>query len=156
MPAALRRRHFRKAGAKVRLFTLHARHTGTFFTDFWNLIRNFMLYSILKTSINITLVKGETGTTPYLYYIRARRRNGWKISEKIRKGEKSQRKTRTRKGENMLTAISILRFPSQKHTVLVPKTYGFGTENVRSWDQKRKKETSETKKYNTFRIGNNI
>ena len=72
------------------------------------------------------------------------------------KKEKSQRKTRTRKGENMLTAISILRFPSQKHTVLVPKTYGFGTENVRSWDQKRKKETSETKKYNTFRIGNNI
>ena len=101
-----------------------------------------MLYSILKTSINITLVKGETETTP-IYIIYARE-------------EKSQRKTRTRKGENMLTAISILRFPSQKHTVLVPKTYGFGTKNVRSWDQKRKKETSETKKYNTFRIGNNI
>ena len=30
-----------------------------------------MLYSILKTSINITLVKGETGTTPY-YIIYAR------------------------------------------------------------------------------------
>ena len=30
-----------------------------------------MLYSILKTSINITLVKGETGTTP-IYIIHAR------------------------------------------------------------------------------------
>ena len=36
-------------------------------------------------------------------------------------------------------------------TVSVPKTYGLGTKNVRFWD-----ETSETKKYNTFRIGNNI
>ena len=105
-----------------------------------------MLYSILKTSINITLVKGETGTTPiYIIYAREGGTDG-KFPKKIRKGEKSQRKTRTRKGENMLTAISILRFPSQKHTVLVPKTYGLGTENVRSWDQKRKKETSETKK----------
>ena len=34
-----------------------------------------MLYSILKTSINITLVKEETGTTPYLYYIRAREKD---------------------------------------------------------------------------------
>ena len=34
-----------------------------------------MLYSILKTSINIILVKEETGTTPYLYYIRARRKD---------------------------------------------------------------------------------
>ena len=32
-----------------------------------------MLYSILKTSINITLVKGETGTTPiYIIYARGK------------------------------------------------------------------------------------
>ena len=74
----------------------------------------------------------------------------------MQEGEKSQGKTRTRKGKDVLAAISILRFWSQKHTVSVPKTYGLGTENVRSWKQKRKKEMAETKKCNTFRIGNNI
>ena len=46
-----------------------------------------MLYSILKTSINITLVKEETGTTPYLYYIRAREKDYEKKSLRNKKND---------------------------------------------------------------------
>ena len=35
----------------------------------------------------------------------------------------------------------LLRFPSQKRTVLVRKPYVFGTENVRFWDGNRRRET---------------
>ena len=116
-----------------------------------------MLYSILKTSINITLVKEETGTTPYLYYIRARRGADEKFPKKIRKGEKSRKRARERhaqeKGKTCLRQSPFyvfrpknIRSWSQKRTVLGRKTYGLGTKNVRSWYQKRKKETSETKK----------
>ena len=81
-----------------------------------------MLYSILKTSINITLVKEETGTTPYLYYIRARRGADEKFPKKIRKGEKKN-----------------IRSWYQKRTVLGRKTYGLGTKNVK---RKRLKQKS--------------
>ena len=89
-----------------------------------------MLYSILKTSINITLVKGETGTTPYLYYIRARRRNGWKISKKnTERGKEPEKDTHKKRGKHA--------YGNLHSTFSVPKTYGLGTKNVRFWDGKR-------------------
>ena len=35
----------------------------------------------------------------------------------------------------------LLWFPSQKRTFSVPKTYVFGSENVRFWDGERKRKT---------------
>ena len=45
----------------------------------------------------------------------------------------------------------ILRFPSQKRTVLVRKPYVFGTDNVRFWDGNRKMQPSYyTNMYSLF------
>ena len=43
---------------------------------------------------------------------------------------------------NLFSAISLLRFPSQNRTVFEPRTYGFRTKNVRFWDGNRKRKTS--------------
>ena len=45
---------------------------------------------------------------------------------------------------NLFQAISFLRSPNQNRTVSVPKTYGFGSENVRFWDGNHKREIAAT------------
>ena len=97
-----------------------------------------MLYSILKTSINITLVKGETETTP-IYIIYAREGGtDEKFPKKYGKGkrarerhaqEKPEKDTHKKRGKHA--------YGNLHSTVSVPKTYGLGTKNVRFWDGKR-------------------
>ena len=79
-----------------------------------------MLYSILKTSINITLVKGETETTP-IYIIYAR--------EGGTDGKEPEKDTHKKRGKHA--------YGNLHSTVSVPKTYGLGSKNVRFWNEKR-------------------
>ena len=105
-----------------------------------------MLYSILKTSINITLVKEETGTTPI--YIICAREGGTdeKFPKKYGKGKRARERHAQEKGKTCLRQSPFYGFRPknirswfQKRTVLGRKTYGLGTKNVK---RKRLKQKS--------------
>ena len=115
-----------------------------------------MLYSILKTDISGRLIYRGKGTTPY--YIIYAREGGTdeKFPKKYGKGKRARERHAQEKGKTCLRQSPFYVFRPknirswfQKRTVLGRKTYGLGTKNVK---RKRLKQ----KKYNTFRIGNNI